>query len=236
MQHHNVVIPRNRLIFVLMGMTASGKTTLAKGLSANPDLCLKKPITTTTRAPRPGETNGLDYHFCSRDVFMRLVASGDHFIEYSPKDIMQQDPAQLPQQPCYGLSNHALLRVMHMGFDPIIVLDYNGAIALKEKYPEITHVFYLRFDPPHALDYARENIRLDENIGINCAERTNRLENEFFTKEIALFDDASKKTTAIIVDSVPGELPRMMREVSEIIQTKQRALPPPKDMLEIERF
>nr|UMO78718.1 Guanylate kinase [Pandoravirus belohorizontensis] len=61
--------PGGRLL-VLVGPSGSGKTTLAKALGFAP-LC-----TTTARAPRPGEVDGIDYHFVTADAFDRLVADG----------------------------------------------------------------------------------------------------------------------------------------------------------------
>ncbi|WBR14221.1 Guanylate kinase [Pandoravirus kuranda] len=66
---HGEGAPRGRLL-VLVGPSGSGKTTLAKALGFTP-LC-----TTTCRAPRPGEVDGVDYHFVSDDAFERLVANG----------------------------------------------------------------------------------------------------------------------------------------------------------------
>ncbi|AGO82580.1 Guanylate kinase [Pandoravirus dulcis] len=57
-------------LLVLVGPSGSGKTTLAKALGFVP-LC-----TTTARAPRPGEVDGVDYHFVTADAFDRLVADG----------------------------------------------------------------------------------------------------------------------------------------------------------------
>lgn len=64
-----VQAPGGRLL-VLVGPSGSGKTTLAKALGFAP-LC-----TTTARAPRPGEVDGVDYHFVTADAFDRLVADG----------------------------------------------------------------------------------------------------------------------------------------------------------------
>nr|UDO47274.1 guanylate kinase [Pandoravirus massiliensis] len=66
---HGVDAPKGRLL-VLVGPSGSGKTTLAKALGFTP-LC-----TTTCRAPRPGEVDGVDYHFVGDDAFERLVANG----------------------------------------------------------------------------------------------------------------------------------------------------------------
>lgn len=68
------------LLIVLTGKTASGKDTIKEALlSKYPDL--KKVITTTSRAPRDGEINDVDYHFLTKEEFEQKVKSGE-FAEY----------------------------------------------------------------------------------------------------------------------------------------------------------
>lgn len=70
----------NNLLIVLTGKTASGKdTVMAKLLSKYPNL--NKVTTTTSRKPRPGEKDGVDYFFISEDDFKRKIEKGG-FIEY----------------------------------------------------------------------------------------------------------------------------------------------------------
>lgn len=73
----------NNLLIVLTGKTAAGKdAVVSKLLSRMPGF--KKVITTTSRAPRPGEQDGVDYNFVSKDVFKQKIAKGDFFeyVEY----------------------------------------------------------------------------------------------------------------------------------------------------------
>lgn len=63
------------MILALVGESASGKTTTANML-ANSDMDFKRVITYTTRPPREGEENGIDYHFISDEEFDKLVAEG----------------------------------------------------------------------------------------------------------------------------------------------------------------
>ncbi|MBP2211591.1 guanylate kinase [Rhodococcus ruber] len=66
---------RGRLV-VLAGPSAVGKSTVVRRLRSRvPDLLFS--VSATTRDPRPGEVNGVDYHFVSRDEFDRMIESGD---------------------------------------------------------------------------------------------------------------------------------------------------------------
>ncbi|MDP3758519.1 MAG: guanylate kinase, partial [Candidatus Daviesbacteria bacterium] len=68
------------LLIILTGKTASGKdTVISRLLSRLPDF--KKVVTVTSRAPRVGEKDGMDYFFLSREDFKQKIEKGD-FIEY----------------------------------------------------------------------------------------------------------------------------------------------------------
>ena len=71
------------MLIILTGKTASGKDTVAaKLLEKIPSL--KKVLTTTSRTPRPGEQNGIDYNFVSGESFQQKIDSGDliEYVEY----------------------------------------------------------------------------------------------------------------------------------------------------------
>lgn len=225
-KHSTPTIPPGSSIFILMGMTASGKTTLAKRLAVNPALRIRKPISTTTRAPRPGEVNGKDYYFFSRESFLKNIPR-NYFLEYSPLDVTSSGLF-------YGLSYHSLLSTLKTGCDAVVVLDYNGARALKTKYPNNVHVFYLRYDAETAFDFAKQNIQFDESNGVLCRERADRLREDYFLAEMAKFEDAARATGATIIKSIPGELDRMECELVDFIQKTR--VPFSLSQIEYERF
>ncbi|MEN9621662.1 MAG: Guanylate kinase [Candidatus Parcubacteria bacterium] len=68
----------NPFLLVIVGPFAAGKTTIANGLTQS--LKFKKSVTMTTRSPRPGEVDGVDYFFTTREKFVELEKSGE-FIE-----------------------------------------------------------------------------------------------------------------------------------------------------------
>ena len=67
---------RRGLAIILSSPSGAGKSTLARRLIAW-DPTLKFSVSATTRAPRPGETDGVEYHFRDRDTFLRMVADGE---------------------------------------------------------------------------------------------------------------------------------------------------------------
>ena len=66
-------------IFVIAGPSNTGKDTIMHRLFQFPELNLVKVVTSTSRPPRYNETDGVDYHFYSKDEFLRKVDNGDFF-------------------------------------------------------------------------------------------------------------------------------------------------------------
>src|SRR5262249_38106308 len=72
---------RRGIIFVLSAPSGAGKTSISKRIvAAMPDVV--QVVTCTTRAPRPGERDGREYHFLSRQAFEQRIAAGD-FLEWA---------------------------------------------------------------------------------------------------------------------------------------------------------
>jgi len=121
-------------LLVLSSPSGGGQTTLAKRLlAARSDVGYS--ISATTRAPRAGERNGVDYHFLSRDEFERRRDAGD-FAEWAEYN------GQL-----YGTLARELERVAADGRHAVLDIDVEGARQLRRSVPGGVHVFVL---PPSA--------------------------------------------------------------------------------------
>lgn len=120
----------NNKILVLVGGSGSGKTMVANRLVA--DYGYKKVITTTTRTPRPGETNGKDYHFISKDEFLDMKNNG-RFVEYTEY-----------AGNMYGTSKDEMDSILSGRTPAVIVMDGVGAKFMKDTYGDsvcIAHIF-----------------------------------------------------------------------------------------------
>ena len=116
-------------ILVITGPSGVGKGTLIKALLERlPGLELA--VSATTRPPRPGETNGLDYHFLSEDDFDRRVAAGE-FVEHA----------------VYAGNRYGTLRseLERPARGIVLEIDVQGARQVRETLPEATHIFV---EPP----------------------------------------------------------------------------------------
>jgi len=108
---------RSPLLAVISGPSGAGKTTLCHNLLAA-DPGLVRAVTCTTRAPRAGERDGVDYHFLTPEVFQRGVASG-HFLEHATVHGRS-----------YGTWKREVLGRLKAGQVVLLLVDVQGAAAI----------------------------------------------------------------------------------------------------------
>jgi guanylate kinase len=107
-------------LFVIAAPSGAGKTSLVKAtLEREPNL--RVCVSHTTRAQRPNETDGRDYHFVSVDTFKKMIAA-DGFLEYAP--VFDN---------FYGTSRAALAEAFGRGHDVILEIDWQGARQVRER-------------------------------------------------------------------------------------------------------
>jgi guanylate kinase len=108
---------RSGILFLISAPSGGGKSTLLKLLSEKPDFTYS--VSCTTRAPRPGEEDGRDYHFLSVAEFERRIAAGE-FIEH----------AQVHGN-FYGTLRRPILDSMDSGVDVMMDVDIQGAARIR---------------------------------------------------------------------------------------------------------
>ena len=126
------------ILFIISAPSGAGKTTLIKRLlRIFPDITLS--VSCTTRARRPGETAGRDYHFVSTKKFAALRARSG-FAEWARV-----------HGALYGTPRAPLERTIRGGRDVLLDIDVQGARKIKRQYPGAVSIFLL---PPslHALE------------------------------------------------------------------------------------
>jgi guanylate kinase len=119
-------------VFVITGPSGVGKGTLIRLLRERvPGLALS--VSATTRAPRPGEQDGLDYHFLSDAEFARRVAAGD-FVEWAEYSGRR-----------YGTLRSELERHLAEGRPVVLEIEVQGARQVRRAMPEAVQIF---IEPP----------------------------------------------------------------------------------------
>jgi len=113
---------------VVSGPSGSGKDTLVDALRRlEPNLAYS--VSATTRAPRPGEENGVHYRFLDRPAFERMLAN-DEFLE------TREYAGNL-----YGTPKNNILETLSKGKDMVLKPEVNGAMAVKKAFPRAALVF-----------------------------------------------------------------------------------------------
>jgi guanylate kinase len=119
-------------VFVITGPSGVGKGTLIRLLRERvPDLALS--VSATTRAPRPGEEDGVDYHFLSDDEFARRVDAGE-FVEWAEYSDRR-----------YGTLRSELQRHLDAGNPVVLEIELQGARQVRAAMPEAVQIF---IEPP----------------------------------------------------------------------------------------
>ena len=131
-------------LLIVSAPSGAGKTSLVKALLDEPDLNLRLSVSTTTRAPRPGECNGREYHFTSPEDFSKRQQAGE-FLEW----------AQVHGNH-YGTSARTVADAMAQGHRVILEIDWQGAQQVRGLFPakQRTSIFIL----PPSIDELRRRL------------------------------------------------------------------------------
>ena len=127
------------LMIVVSGPAGSGKGTVNSHLLNTGDYCFS--VSATTRAPRPGEINGVNYHYITKEDFLGRIESGD-MLEYT--------------EYCgnyYGTPKKEAEAVLASGKNLLLEIEVEGARNIKAKYPEA--VLVLLLPPSHSVQEQR---------------------------------------------------------------------------------
>ena len=126
-------------LFVITAPSGAGKTSLIDALMRE-DPSLKISVSYTTRAPRPGERHGVDYHFVDKATFDAMHRRGE-FLESAEVHGNH-----------YGTSRNVILDAVRRGEDLILEIDWQGAQQVRRLYPQCVGIFIL---PPSVEELER---------------------------------------------------------------------------------
>jgi guanylate kinase len=133
--------PRRGRLFVVSAPSGAGKTTLCRSLRDHfPDLAYS--VSFTTRAPRPGERDGVDYRFIPVDEFRRGIEEG-RWAEWAEV-----------HGNYYGTSAAALERTLAEGRDLLLEIDVQGCAQIAARFPETVAIFVM----PPSFEALRERL------------------------------------------------------------------------------
>jgi guanylate kinase len=129
-------------LYIVSAPSGAGKTSLvSKLLAADP--LVKKSVSFTTRAPRPGEVDGQHYHFVSPEAFEHMRAGGE-LLE-----------SALVHGNHYGTSRKTVESVCATGSDVLLEIDWQGAAQIRKLMPDAVAIFVL----PPSISALEERLR-----------------------------------------------------------------------------
>lgn len=158
---------RNGILFVLSAPSGGGKSTLLKLLKPFGDHLYS--VSCTTRAPRPGEIDGSDYHFLSKSAFENEIAA-DNLLEWAEV-----------HGNYYGTRKSSVLHHLEAGHDVILDIDVQGAQSIRASTdPRITSALVDVFLTPASLAIVEQRLRkrateTEEQLAVRISNATNEM-------------------------------------------------------------
>ena len=178
------------LLIVFSGPSGVGKGTVRQEIFSTPDHKFEYSVSMTTRAQRPGEVDGKDYFFRSREEFEELIRNGQmlEYAEYVGN--------------YYGTPLTYVNETLDKGVDVFLEIEVQGALQVKKKVPDAVFIF---LTPPDLNELQERLIGRGTDSEEVIAQRIERAR-----EEIALM---SEYDYAIVNDEVPLAVERVKRVI-----------------------
>ena len=178
------------LLIVFSGPSGVGKGTVRQEIFSTPDHKFEYSVSMTTRAQRPGEVDGKDYYFRSREEFEELIRNGQmlEYAEYVGN--------------YYGTPLTYVNETLDKGVDVFLEIEVQGALQVKKKVPDAVFIF---LTPPDLNELQERLVGRGTDSEEVIAQRIERAR-----EEIALM---SEYDYAIVNDEVPLAAERVKRVI-----------------------
>jgi guanylate kinase len=117
-------------LFIVSAPSGAGKTSLLRALVGH-DEHIRISVSHTTRGKRPGEWDGVDYHFVNQEQFLQMIKDGE-FLEHA-----------LVFDHYYGTSEQEVQKELDKGMDVILEIDWQGAQQVRKRVQDTVSIFIL---------------------------------------------------------------------------------------------
>ena len=180
-----------KYLFVVSGAAGTGKDSVVSALrKAHPEI--EKTVSATTRSPRPGEQEGVDYYYRTKEQFQQLIAD-DQVVEHN-----------FYNGNYYGTLREEVNKRLEAGKLVVMVIDVHGAANIRRMYPGATTVFLL---PPSVEELERRLRGRGTETEESIRERL-----EIARNELAQQDNFTVKLVNNEVDACAAELYQIIRQ------------------------
>ena len=192
--------------FVISGPSGSGKGTIVKEILKQAPERFALSVSATTRAPRPGERNGVDYYFISREEFERRIAAGE-ILEYTSY--------------CgnyYGTPKSEVERLTAAGVNVILEIEIEGGMNARRLLPGTVLMFVL---PPDAetleVRLRGRGTNTEEEISNRLAKARIEIRSAYDYDYIIINEDnAADRAAAEIISILDAETHRVSRSTAAV--------------------
>lgn len=180
------------LLIILSGPSGAGKGTVYKSvMNAMPEL--KISISVTTRKPRDGEIDGIQYYFKTEEEFNNMKANGEFLESAKVYDHF------------YGTPQAPVFEMLSRGEDVLFEIDIAGAKQIKEKYPESIAIFII----PPSFEILKQRLcnrgtETEESLKMRLGSAHSELA-QYGNFDYIVFNDKVERATEQIVNIIKSE-------------------------------
>jgi guanylate kinase len=194
-------------LYIVSAPSGAGKTSLVKAqLEEDPNLLVATSYTTRDR--RPGEIDGVNYHFVSQAQFQEMIESGE-FVEHA--EVFGN---------YYGTSQQQITELLKAGSDVILEIDWQGAQQIRKMMPETQSIFILPPSRQELLQRLKKRGQDDDSvIGSRMASAIDEISHYVEFDYLVVNDDFSEALSQLksIVTAKRLEIAAQTRELSVMI-------------------
>ncbi|MEY7999557.1 guanylate kinase [Clostridium sp. Mt-5] len=195
------------LLIVISGPSGTGKSTVCKALIEKSKFWIS--ISATTRSPRKGEVDGVNYYFLTEEDFKDKIKN-NNFLEYAKV-----------YGNYYGTPKSQVLKAIEEGNDVVLEIDIQGALMVKETYPEGVFIFIL---PPSMEELKKRIINRGSETPESFMTRFNSAYKEinYVSKyNYMVINDTVDNAVSNIESIIMAEKCRVDRVKDEILDPKE---------------
>jgi len=190
------------LLIILSGLSGAGKDAVLARIKES-NYKFEHIITVTTREPRSGEANNVDYHFVTREEFRKLIARNE-LLEWARV-----------YENYYGVPRNPVRQALEKGQDALVKVDVQGAITIKKILPQAVFIFLTMPTIEEAVSRLQQrNTETPEELSL----RVKTAEEEI--RQVAMFD--------YLVFNRQGEIDRAVADILAVIKAEKLRVHPRK--------
>ncbi len=190
------------LLVVISGPSGAGKGTIYGKVIEQTGM--KRSVSVTTRKPRPGEVEGVNYYFRTEEQYQQMIASGE-FLETAAV-----------YNNFYGTPKAPVFSNLESGYDVLFEVDVHGAKSIKSKYSEAVTIFLMT--PDFDTLEARLKSRGTESSSA-LKMRLDSARNELAKYEMfdyIVFNDTVEQATAEVISIIEAEKHKVKNNIAKI--------------------